>query len=111
MRKEQLFKEISKSTGVEKVDVLVVLEAYFKKVEHTLSTGESIYIRGYATIAPTLRKAKKARNIKTGETIDVDAYYKPTLKFCKAVIKTVRDNLVIGEDMKPVQKGKRKTKD
>lgn len=38
-----------------------------------LTRGHSITIRGFATIKPVLRTPRKARNITTGETVNVPA--------------------------------------
>jgi len=50
MRKADLINKISDKTGIPKVDVLVTLETMFKEIKGSLTSGENLYVRGFAAL-------------------------------------------------------------
>ena len=76
MRKADLVSKISEETGVNKVDVLVSLESFFKEVKDALESGENVYIRGFGSFVVKKRAKKLGRNIKKNEVI---LKYQPTI--------------------------------
>ena len=71
MRKADLVNKISEETGVNKVDVLVSLESFFKEVKDALQSGENVYIRGFGSFVVKKRAKKLGRNIKKNEVIHI----------------------------------------
>lgn len=90
MRKADLIAEITKKTGVEKVDVLVSLEALFTEVKEALSKGENVYIRGFGSFVVKKRAKKVGRNIKENTAIEIPAHYIPAFKPAKIFVESVK---------------------
>jgi len=83
MRKAEIIAEITKKTGLEKVDVLVALEAFFSEVKDTLEKGENVYIRGFGSFINKKRARKIGRDIKANAPIEIPAHYIPAFKPAK----------------------------
>ena len=49
MRKADLILDISKKTGISKIDVMVTLENFFTEIKDSLTNGENIYVRGFGS--------------------------------------------------------------
>lgn len=90
MRKADLINNISESTGIPKVDVLVTLEAFFKEVKANLSQGEHIYIRGFGSFITKKRAAKIGRNIKKNVAVHIPEHYIPAFKPSKEFVAEVK---------------------
>lgn len=90
MRKADLINHISEKTGIQKVDVLVTLEAMFKAVKKTLGQGENIYIRGFGSFVTKKRAAKIGRNIKKNVAVEIPEHFIPAFKPSKEFIQEVK---------------------
>ena len=95
MRKAEIIAEITKKTGLEKVDVLVALEAFFTEVKGTLAKGENVYIRGFGSFITKKRAKKIGRNIKKNEPIEIPAHFIPAFKPAKVFVEQVKDSDVL----------------
>ena len=89
MTKADLVEEVSGKTGLTRTDVAVVVDAFLEVVKKSLEDGNNIEIRGFGTFKIKLRKARKARNPRTGEEVPVPdrkvPVFKPSNEF-KALI-------------------------
>lgn len=47
MTKADLVQEISKQTGIDRNEVLMIVEAFMETVKGSLSNGENVYLRGF----------------------------------------------------------------
>lgn len=83
MTKAEIISLIAEKTGIEKSDVSTVVEAFFKTIKSSMSSGEPIFIRGFGTFENKLRAPKTARNISKNTAIIIPAHYKPAFKPCK----------------------------
>jgi DNA-binding protein HU-beta len=93
MRKADLVTAISEKTGVQKVDVLVTLEAFFKEVKGSLAEGENVYIRGFGSFITKYRAKKIGRHIKRNEAIEIPAHYIPAFKPAKTFVDQVKESV------------------
>ncbi len=93
MRKADLVTKISEKTGIPKVDVLVTLEALFKEVKESLSSGENVYVRGFGSFIVKKRAKKIGRHIKKNESIEIPEHYIPAFKPAKIFVDAVKDNV------------------
>ncbi len=84
---------ISKKTGVEKVDVIQTLEAFFEEVKNALAQGENVYIRGFGSFIVKKRARKIGRHIKKNEAIVIPEHYIPAFKPAKVFVEQVKDNV------------------
>jgi len=63
MTKAELVNEIAKTTGIDKAEVLAIVEKYMTVVKDSLAHGESVFLRGFGTFAVKERAEKTGRNI------------------------------------------------
>jgi DNA-binding protein HU-beta len=79
MNRSDIVAAISKNLEYPKAAVNEVLEDFIKLVTESLAQKEQVKITGIGTFYATERQARKARNPKTGESVDVPA--KTVIKF------------------------------
>ena len=58
----------------------MVVEAFLASVQETLVRGEGIEVRGFGTFNVRHRKARRARNPRTGEPVEVPARSAPVFQ-------------------------------
>lgn len=92
MRKADLINNISEKTGIAKVDVLVSLEAFFKEVKSSLSSGENVYVRGFGSFIVKKRAKKIGRNIKKNISIEIPEHFIPAFKPAKVFVEEVKSS-------------------
>ena len=73
MNKSELIDELAVKSDVSKKQATLMLESLISTVTNVLSDGEQIVLPGFGTFSVGLRAARKGRNPKTGETIDIKA--------------------------------------
>lgn len=79
--KQALIQEIAKSTGFVRNDIKTVVEQFLDLLAEKLIEGNTIEIRGFGTFACKPRKARPARNPRTGETVLIEERMVPSFKF------------------------------
>lgn len=89
MTKEQLIQNIAASTNVDKAIVRTVVYAAIEETKSAIQKGDSLFIRGFGTMSPKMRKQKVARNISRGETIMIAAHKVPAFKAAKEFKKSL----------------------
>ncbi|MGH8005102.1 MAG: HU family DNA-binding protein, partial [Limisphaerales bacterium] len=67
MTKADLVERVAEKTGLTRTDVMVVVENFLEQIKKSLEEGQNIEIRGFGTFKVKARKARKARNPRTGE--------------------------------------------
>lgn len=93
MRKADLVAAIAEKTGVQKVDVLVTLESFFKEVKGSLAKGENVYVRGFGSFVIKKRAQKVGRHIKENKAIVIPEHYIPAFKPAKIFVEQVKENV------------------
>ena len=63
MTKAEIVKAIADESGIEKTQVLAVVEAFMEVVKKSLVAGEPVYLRGFGSFIIKHRAEKAARNI------------------------------------------------
>jgi len=91
MRKADIITNIADKTGIPKVDILVTLETFFKEVKQTVQETETVSIRGFGSFTLKKRAAKKGRNIKKNEVVDIPEHYIPAFKPAKEFVAAVKN--------------------
>ena len=71
MNKTDLIKKLTYETGIQHEAVQLVLESAALLVREAIINGERVVIAGFGSFLPTVRKAKKAQNIRQGRTISI----------------------------------------
>ena len=73
MNKTQLIEAISRKTGIAKADAEKCLNAFCEIVVDSCSRGEAVGITGFGSFDVREHKARKGRNLRTGEIIQIPA--------------------------------------
>ena len=82
--------EIAKSTGVEKVLVQEIIEAFMESVKGSLINQENVYLRGFGSFIIKKRAEKVARDILKNTTITIPAHNIPAFKPEKSFVAKVK---------------------
>ncbi|MBR9977639.1 MAG: integration host factor subunit beta [Bacteroidetes bacterium] len=93
MTKADIVDNIAAATGLTKVETEAVVDGFLATVSGALKNGESIEIRGFGSFKVKMRKARMARNPRTGEEVFVHEHYVPVFKVSKELRNTVDQNL------------------
>jgi len=93
MTRAQIAAKISEATGISKKETEIIIEGFISTIIECLNKNDSIEIRGFGTFKNVVRDPRKARNPKTGETIDLKKRYIPKFKVSKEFKKIVQESL------------------
>jgi len=82
MTKADLVEQVAEAIGpgVTKKDCALVVDGFLNAVKGALARGENIEIRGFGTFKVRERKARKARNPRTGDSVKVPSRHVPVFK-------------------------------
>ncbi|MFI3292217.1 MAG: HU family DNA-binding protein [Rikenellaceae bacterium] len=84
MTKADIVSEIAKTTGVEKVQVQTIVEAFMESVKDSMAEGNNVYLRGFGSFIVKKRAEKVARNISKSTTITIPEHNIPAFKPAKS---------------------------
>jgi DNA-binding protein HU-beta len=93
MTKAEMVSKISEKTGIEKVTALAVVEAFMAEVKSSISSNQSVFLRGFGTFKPKKRAEKTGRNISKNTTIIIPAHHIPAFKPAKVFVKQVKESI------------------
>jgi nucleoid DNA-binding protein len=80
MTKADIVARIAQNTGMTKADTAEVLDALLETISAALGRGEKIEMRGFGNFKVEKRKARVARNPKTGTEIRIPPRVVPVFK-------------------------------
>ena len=80
MTKAEIVNEISLKTGVDRKEVLQIVEGFMESVKTSLANGENVYLRGFGSFILRHRAEKVARNITKNTTMIIPAHDIPAFK-------------------------------
>ncbi|HOE78874.1 MAG TPA: HU family DNA-binding protein [Smithellaceae bacterium] len=84
MTKSELIKKVQARFPIfDQGDITLVVKTVFDSMTHALKMGEKIEIRGFGTFTARQRKARLARNPKTGATVELSDRKNPFFKPAK----------------------------
>jgi DNA-binding protein HU-beta len=90
MTKADIVSEIAKSTGVEKVQVQAIVEAFMESIKTSLTQKNNVYLRGFGSFIVKKRAKKVARNISKKTTITIPEHNIPAFKPAKSFAAKVK---------------------
>ena len=90
MTKADIVSEIAKSTGVEKVQVQAIVEAFMDSIKTSLTQKNNVYLRGFGSCIVKKRAKKVARNISKNTTITIPEHNIPAFKPAKSFAAKVK---------------------
>ena len=81
MTKAELVEDVARAAELTKKDAERLVEIVFESIIETLNHGEKIELRGFGSFRVRERGARRGRNPKTGDPVDIPAkrvpYFKP----------------------------------
>ncbi len=80
MTKADVVELIAEKTGFTAKDVKVVVEQFLDEIKNCLQNDKHLEVRGFGTFKVKKHKARKARNPKTNEEVQVPAKKKAFFK-------------------------------
>lgn len=91
MTKADLVEKVAEKTGLTRTDVAVVVDGFLEAIKSSMEQGHNIEIRGFGTFKIKQRKARKARNPRTGQEVPVPdrkvPVFKPSNEFKNLIVK------------------------
>jgi integration host factor subunit beta len=88
--KKEIVKQISEKLGLTQLKTKEIVQQTFDAIVDTLLVEKRIELRNFGVFEVKRRKARKARNPRTGERVDVDPKYVVTFKPGKEMEEKVR---------------------
>lgn len=90
MTKADIVSEIASKTGIDKREVLMVVESLMDTIKTTMTNGEEVFLRGFGSFIIKRRAEKTARNIAKNTTMIVPAHNIPAFKPAKEFLEKVK---------------------
>lgn len=90
MTKAEIVSEIASKTGIDKREVLMVVESLMNTIKTTMTNGEEVFLRGFGSFIIKRRAEKTARNISKNTTMIVPAHNIPAFKPAKEFLEKVK---------------------
>ena len=90
MTKTELIEKIASGAGLSKADATRAFDATLDSIKAALKKGQKVTIVGFGTFGVTKRKARKGRNPRTGQVINIPAAKTPKFTAGKALKDAVK---------------------
>lgn len=90
MTKAELIEKIAAKAKITKRAANIALDTFVTSVTAALKKGDRVALVGFGTFSVAKRKARTARNPRTGETINVPARKAPKFKAGRDLKKAVK---------------------
>ena len=98
MTKADIVTEISNKTGIDRNDVLAIVEGFMGTVKKSMEAGETVYLRGFGSFIVKKRAAKLGRNILAKTTVTIPAHNIPAFKPAKEFVDAVKEKVKVAEN-------------
>jgi len=80
--KIELIDAVARGTGLTKMETKAIVEGVLTTIGNALKRGENVEIRGFGTFQVRYRRARRMRNPRTGQVIDLPhrkvPFFKPS---------------------------------
>lgn len=90
MTKAELIDRIASGAGISKTDASKALDSTLNSIKASLKKGQKVTLVGFGTFSTKKRKARKGRNPRTGQVINIPAAKVPKFTSGKALKDAVR---------------------
>ena len=90
VKKTQLAVTLAEKFGLTKKQTMEMLDVLFDEIAKTIKSGDKVNITGFGIFRVADRKAREARNPKTGETVHVKASRAPKFRASKVLKEMVQ---------------------
>jgi len=95
MTKAEIVSEIVQETGLERAEVLRLVEVFMTTIKSSLSKGKNVYLRGFGSFVVKERAQKTGRNISKNTSIIIPAHNIPAFKPAKTFVEDVKTNVKV----------------
>ena len=95
MTKAEIVANISEKSGIEKADVLRVVEDFMTEVKDSLNHGNNVYLRGFGSFIIKTRAEKIGRNISKNTAVIIPAHNIPAFKPAKIFMNGVKSKVAV----------------
>jgi DNA-binding protein HU-beta len=85
MNKSELIDSVATGADISKAAATRAVDSFVEAVTGALQSGDSVTLVGFGTFLVRDRQARKGRNPKTGEVLDIPAGKAPAFKAGKAL--------------------------
>jgi integration host factor subunit beta len=92
MTKAELVEDVARAAELTKKDAERLVEIVFESIIETLNGGEKIELRGFGSFRVRERGARRGRNPKTGDPVDIPAKRVPYFKPGKELKELINDS-------------------
>lgn len=90
MNKAALVEHVHGMLGTTKTQAEQIVDGVFDAIVSTMKKGEEVSISGFGIFSAKMRKARTARNPRTGATVSVPAQKVPKFRASKALKDSVK---------------------
>ena len=90
MTKQELIEKVASGAGLSKADATSAINATISSITSALKKGQSITLVGFGSFKVSKRKARKGRNPRTGEVINIKATKVPRFSAGKSLKDAVK---------------------
>jgi integration host factor subunit beta len=94
MTKADLVEDISRVTGLNKKDTSIIVNEVINNICRALAEGDKVELRGFGSFKVKERRARQARNPRTGAGVQVPAKLVPFFKASNELKARVNDSNV-----------------
>jgi integration host factor subunit beta len=101
--KKEIVKQISEELGLTQLKTKEIVQKTFNAIVETLLREKRIELRNFGVFEVKRRKARKARNPRTGEKVDVEPKNVVTFKPGKEMEERVRQMALVAEELSPAE--------
>lgn len=91
MNKQEFITKVAEQTSLNKKQSEEAINAVLETIKGALADGEKVSFVGFGTFMVVRREARKGKNPRTGETIEIPAKNVPTFKPGKKLKDAVSD--------------------
>jgi integration host factor subunit beta len=101
MTKAELVEDVARAAELTKKDAERLVEIVFESIIETLNQGEKIELRGFGSFRVRERGARRGRNPKTGDPVDIPAKRVPYFKPGKEMKELINEEAAGGSSSTP----------
>lgn len=90
MTKAELIESVANDADLSKADAAKAIDSVITGITDALKKGEKVTLVGFGVFSVTERKARKGRNPRTGDEIDIAASKTPKFSAGKALKQAIK---------------------
>lgn len=105
MTKAELVEDVARAAELTKKDAERLVEIVFESIIETLNQGEKIELRGFGSFRVRERGARRGRNPKTGDPVDIPAKRVPYFKPGKEMKELINEEVAQPAEPQPATPG------